>query len=227
MTEARVTKYNLAGPCWKRPAHARRVVLVPGQVEDDASLTHGSPHVRTNAALLEAVRTLEPDAFLVYKPHPDVAAGLRRGGAARGQLAANADAVLTGEESIVDLINAVDAVHVMTSLTGFEALLHGKPVTAHGVPFYAGWGLTIDRCACERRVRRLTLDELVAAALILYPTYISAATGRFTTPERALEELIAMRANASAGRLEAGPPLLVLRALRVLRMATERLARQG
>ena len=226
LTEARVTKYNLAGPCWKRPAHARRVVLVAGQVEDDASLTHGSPLVRTNAALLEAVRALEPDAFVVYKPHPDVAAGLRRGGAARGRLAANADAVLTGAESIVDLITAVDAVHVMTSLTGFEALLHGKPVTAHGVPFYAGWGLTTDRCACERRGRRLTLDTLVAAALILYPTYISAATGRFTTPERAMEELIEMRAAAGAGRLKAGPPLLVLRALRALRAAMERLARQ-
>jgi capsular polysaccharide export protein len=229
LTAARITKYNLAGPSWTRPAHAHRVVLVTGQVEDDASLAYGSPLVRTNAALLEAVRALEPDAFVVYKPHPDVAAGLRRGGAARGQLAAHADAVLTGEESIVELIDAADAVHVMTSLTGFEALLHGKPVTTHGVPFYAGWGLTADRCACTRRVRRLLLDELVAAALILYPTYVSAATGRFTTPERVLEELISIRTQASALSQRAGAPLLVLRVLRALRAlgdVTTRLVRR-
>ena len=34
----------------------------------------------------------------------------------------------------------------MTSLAGFEALLRGKPVTTHGQPFYAGWGLTEDIC---------------------------------------------------------------------------------
>jgi capsular polysaccharide export protein len=40
----------------------------------------------------------------------------------------------------------------------------------------------------------LQLDELVAGALILYPTYVSRVTGRFTTPERAVEELVAWRA---------------------------------
>ncbi|MGJ7724790.1 capsular polysaccharide export protein, LipB/KpsS family [Escherichia coli] len=30
----------------------------------------------------------------------------------------------------------------MTSLSGFEALLHGKRVFCYGMPFYAGWGLT-------------------------------------------------------------------------------------
>jgi capsular polysaccharide export protein len=39
----------------------------------------------------------------------------------------------------------------------------------------------------------LTLDELVAGALILYPTYVSRTTGRFTTPERALDELLEWR----------------------------------
>ena len=32
----------------------------------------------------------------------------------------------------------------MTSLTGFDALLRGKRVVTHGLPFYAGWGLTTD-----------------------------------------------------------------------------------
>ncbi len=56
----------------------------------------------------------------------------------------------------------------MTSLTGFEALLRGKAVFTYGLPFYAGWGLTQDRHAHPRRHRRLSIDELVAAALIGY-----------------------------------------------------------
>jgi len=83
----------------------------------------------------------------------------------------------------------------MTSLTGFEALLRGKPVRCEGLPFYAGWGLTDDSHVCPRRLRRLTLDALIAGALILYPAYVSQVTGHFTTPERALEELLDWRAS--------------------------------
>ena len=91
------------------------------------------------------------------------------------------------------LLSAVDEVHVLTSLAGFEALLRGKAVTCYGQPFYAGWGLTEDRAAIARRTRRLSIDELVAAALILYPTYVSRTTRKFTTPERALDELLDWR----------------------------------
>jgi capsular polysaccharide export protein len=92
-----------------------------------------------------------------------------------------------------ELLTVVDEVHVLTSLTGFEALLRGKTVTCYGQPFYAGWGLTHDLVPLTRRTRRLTLDELVAGALILYPTYVSRTTGKFTTPERALDELLDWR----------------------------------
>jgi len=72
----------------------------------------------------------------------------------------------------------VDEVHVNTSLTGFEALLRHKPVTTYGVPFYAGWGLTTDLGPVpSRRNATRTLDELVAAALLLYPRYLDPLTG--------------------------------------------------
>ena len=92
-----------------------------------------------------------------------------------------------------ELLTVVDEVHVLTSLAGFEALLRGKPVTCYGQPFYAGWGLTDDRMPLARRTGRLTIDELTAGTLILYPTYVSRTTGRFTTPERALDELLEWR----------------------------------
>lgn len=90
--------------------------------------------------------------------------------------------------------------HVLTSLAGFEALLRGKRVVCYGQPFYSGWGLTEDVCPHPRRQRTLALDELVAATLILYPTYVSRTTGKFTTPERALEELMAWRREGPARR---------------------------
>lgn len=82
------------------------------------------------------------------------------------------------------LLDRVDAVHVLTSLTGFEALLRGRDVTCHGVPFYAGWGLTRDLAPVPtRRGRQRTLAELVAAVLIVYPRYLDPVTGLPCPPE--------------------------------------------
>ena len=78
----------------------------------------------------------------------------------------------------------VDEIHVNTSLAGFEALMREKPVTTYGVPFYAGWGLTRDLGPVPaRRSSRRTLDELVAATLLLYPRYLDPETGLPCPPE--------------------------------------------
>jgi capsular polysaccharide export protein len=197
---AGITKYNLDASAprthWRRPQHAGRVILVVGQVEDDASLRHGAPGVKRNMELLQAVRTMRPDALLVYKPHPDVVAGLRQWGREEKNAARWCDEIVLGGP-IGRMMDEADEIHTMTSLAGFEALLRGKPVTCHGLPFYAGWGLTTDMLSCPRRGRLLTIDELVAAALILYPSYVSRVTGQFTTPERAVAELIAWRSESA------------------------------
>lgn len=180
-----VSKYNLAGTAevpkdW--PTDRPRV-LVPGQVEDDASVRRGARAVRSNAALLEAVRAARPDAFLIWKPHPDVAAGLRPGAVDPALVRRFADAEATGLP-ITALLAAVDEVHTMTSLAGFEALLRGVRVVCWGAPFYAGWGLTEDRVPLPGRRRRLSLDALVAATLILYPRYVDPVTLLPCPPER-------------------------------------------
>src|SRR5205814_728807 len=80
-----VTKYNLAGdPQIDLPA-GRRSILVPGQVEDDLSVRYGGGAIRTNLALLSEVRRDNPDAFILYKPHPDVLAGHRKGAVPDGE----------------------------------------------------------------------------------------------------------------------------------------------
>jgi capsular polysaccharide export protein len=167
--------------------------LVAGQVESDASIRLGACEVRTNLDLLKAVRARHPDAYLVYKPHPDVVAGLRKRGSGDEQAAQWVDEVLV-DASPTQLLEQIDEVHVMTSHLGFEALLRNIRVVCHGQPFYSGWGLTEDIHPVERRTRRLTIDELVVGALLNYPTYISPRTGQPCTPEQALTELATWKA---------------------------------
>lgn len=184
-----VTKYNLRGPAPViAPTPGRRRILVPGQVEDDASVRLGGGAIRTNLDLLRAVRAAEPDAHLVYKSHPDLEAGFRRGRIPASTLAGLADQVLVGAPMDA-VLRQVDAVHTLTSLTGFEALLRGLPVTCWGSPFYAGWGLTEDRVPIPRRQQRRSLDELVAVALILYPRCMDPLTGLPCPPEILLERM--------------------------------------
>jgi capsular polysaccharide export protein len=187
-----LTKYNVGSNAWQPPVGKRYVILVPGQVESDASIRCGAMGINTNMGLLKAVRLANPSAYVVYKTHPDVLAGLRAQGKLENQTREWCDEWLT-DIAMGELLRQVDEVHTMTSVAGFEALLRGKRVTCYGQPFYAGWGLTTDMLPLARRSRRLTLEELVAGAMILYPTYISWSTGTLITPEQALEELISCR----------------------------------
>jgi len=152
-------------------AGARRRVLVPGQVANDASVVRGGGRITGNLELLKAAREARPDAFIVYKTHPDVEAGLRPGAIDRAEVSKYADAIAY-KASIASLLGQVQEVHTLTSLSGFEALLRELEVVTYGLPFYSGWGITEDRERCGRRRRRLMLDELVAGALILYPRYV-------------------------------------------------------
>ncbi|MEM6904046.1 MAG: capsular polysaccharide biosynthesis protein, partial [Pseudomonadota bacterium] len=96
--------------------------------------------------------------------------------------------------------DTVDHVHTATSLAGFEALLRGLPVTTHGRPFYAGWGLTDDLLAPLHPRRTVTLEQMFAAAYLLYATYCHPVTGVRLTFEQALDVLAAERDQMFAAR---------------------------
>ncbi|MWD27997.1 capsular polysaccharide biosynthesis protein [Aquicoccus sp. SCR17] len=182
-----VTKYNTGGALPALPEGHR--ILVPGQVEDDASITRGGGEVRRNLELLRAAREANPEAVILYKPHPDVLAGLRPGAVPETEAAELADMVL-GEADPGALLGQVAEVWTMTSALGFEALLRGVKVVTLGAPFYGGWGLTEDRGPVpERRRARLSLDALVHATLIAYPRYLDPVTGLPCPPELVVERL--------------------------------------
>jgi capsular polysaccharide export protein len=191
IVSAGISKYNLGRrrPSW-RPPSGTMIVLVPGQVADDASIKLGTGHIRDAEALLQAVRHARPSAFIVYKPHPDVLSGNRKGLVHAAQFA---DIVDT-DSDLLSLIDVADEVHTMSSLAGFDALMRDKAVFTYGMPFYAGWGLTQDHLPVPWRRRVLTLDMLVAGAFIRYPIYWDWKLRLYTTPEAAIHRLTALAA---------------------------------
>lgn len=192
----------------------KRIVLVIGQVESDASIRYGGVDIFTNADLLKAVHAANPDAFIVYKPHPDVVQTVRFNSVS-DEIHRNMYNLMIQELSMVDCLNWVDEVHTISSLSGFEALIRNVPVTCYGLPFYAGWGLTKDRHTIARRSRKITLQELIAATLILYPTYIHPRSNLYCTPEDLIKELYLMK-NSEKGLISNTFSLIYLIIIRMV-----------
>lgn len=196
----RVSKYNLAGSVRAVfPSTDKVKILVPGQVSDDAAIlkTHcasldlakgGNP----NLLLLKRARADNPDAFLVFKPHPDIEAGLRKGHIPEAQALTVCDAIAQ-DGDILDLIEQCDRLETISSLSGFEALLRGKKVITHGQPFYAGWGLTQDHSPLARKARQRSLGELVFLALVAYSSYVHPLSKQPCEAEEAIAALAALR----------------------------------
>lgn len=186
-----ITKYNLdadESPDYRELAGGRPIILVAGQVPDDASLRLGLTNCVSNIDLLRIVRRRQPDAFLIYKEHPDLLAGKRKGLSDAALLHEIADLVV-GNVAVGELLDVSDEVHVATSQMGFEALIRGRPVSCYGLPFYAGWGLTRDGVTPLRPRRKLSLDQLIAGVLILYPRYLSGNTGLPCEVEDVINEI--------------------------------------
>lgn len=200
----RVSKYNVPtkNHDFIRQINAlqsnRPIHLVVGQVEDDASVQTCTSVIKKNSELLARVRADFAHDVIIYKPHPDVEAGLRPGKADNHHLAD----VIAHDVAMPDCLDVCDVVHTISSLTGFEALLRGKSVVCYGLPFYAGFGLTDDviepdnilkNNALNRRTRpnlpALTLDELIYGTLISYPMYHLPHGVGLATPEQVIEYL--------------------------------------
>lgn len=187
MIDKKLSKYNLYENTILEIPKKALIVVVPGQVEDDASIRYGAEGMN-NLELLRQVRQNRPEAYIVYKPHPDVLSGNRIGNVEENEAYRYCDKIVS-EVGIDTVLSVADEVHTMTSLVGFEALMRGINVVTYGLPFYAGWGLSEDSRYCERRGRRLSIDELVAAVLILYPRYLDPITLKRCEIETVLDYL--------------------------------------
>jgi capsular polysaccharide export protein len=195
LRETLLGKYNVgnASEISLASTASEEVILVPGQVPGDKSLRFGGGDIDNDAALMKAVRADFPKAFLVYKPHPDVESGNRLGCDVIAQASKLADETLRGV-AMRSCWGLCDKIAVMTSLAGFEGLVQGKSVITYGRPFYAGWGLTDDRCApidasTDSRGMQRSLEELVYASLEWYPMYRDPISGFYLDALGAIELL--------------------------------------
>lgn len=186
-----ISKYNHIGE--KNVEHiygpkTKKRILVIGQVEDDASIKKGSQKQWTNYDLVYVAYKENPDAEIIYKPHPDVLTG-KRPSRSNIEDAKKISKVIEEPLSLVDSFKTIDHVYTITSLSGFEALIRGIKVTTIGAPFYSGWGLTDDRQPVVRRKRKLSIIELFAGAYLLYPRYVDPESKETITLEDTIQRL--------------------------------------
>jgi len=85
-------------------------------------------------------------------------------------------------------------IYTKTSGMGFEALILNKEVHCYGLPFYAGWGITVDRGKKEslkrRNIKTRTTVELFWFAYIWYSRYFNPVSGEKCEIENVLDYII-------------------------------------
>lgn len=174
---AGLTRCGRRETIWRRPVGHDQVILVLGQADNNATLRLDGANLHCNAVLLQAVCQAHADAYIVYKPHPEVWARIQTQGHTDFKLLQWCNEC-AGDVPLSQLLPKVNEVHVMNSLAGFEALMLGKKISCYAQSFYSGWGLTTDKVRMVPRARQISLDELVAGAMFSYPRYMSRLAGR-------------------------------------------------
>ncbi len=170
-----------------------RIIFVPCQVDTDASVLSGGLGY-DSLTLIKELRNKYPESCIIAKVHPDVMKGNRKNNSTISDYKKYANMVFTDEFTSLECIEVAEEIHTISSYTGFEALLRNKKVVCYGMPFYAGYGLTEDIgyknanpvavTAHERRYNReITVDDITAAAILLYPVYYNWDKNAISTPE--------------------------------------------
>ena len=108
---------------------------------------------------------------------------------ARALFPAHEVVVVDVKEHAAEALKRSDAVFTHSSPVGFEALLWSKPLYVHGMPFYAGWGLTEDSLPAPTRRQPLPhgLAQLAYAYLIKYARYVNPFDTKRLEIEQAIE----------------------------------------
>lgn len=191
--ETHLTKYNHQ-PIYEPEIGRKGVkkVLVVDQSYGDMSILKGWGSDETFEKMLNKAIEENPDADIIVKTHPDTMTG-NRGGYYTGLKQHDNIYTQTTPINPISLIKYVDKVYVCSTQFGFEALMCGKEVHVFGMPFYAGWGLTIDDQKCERRTNTRTLEEMFYIAYIMYSYYVNPETKVQCEIEEAMDYLLKLR----------------------------------
>jgi hypothetical protein len=133
-----------ARPFYDRLDAARPFVYFPLHVTDDYKIRKVIPHCEDQASLVEQVAdALPPGHDLVLKEHP-MSIGRNSLRLLRRLRTRPNVRLVEPHTSTHELIRRSEAVAVISSTVGLEALLYEKPVLTLGQPFYSGYGVTLD-----------------------------------------------------------------------------------
>ncbi|MBQ8706683.1 MAG: hypothetical protein IJ523_01180 [Succinivibrionaceae bacterium] len=215
IVDNRIVKYNVTlapkpdcAPDLPDEKRDRRVLLID-QTRDDASISLGNASARTFERMLrEAIDKFGKENVFV-REHPNVTSGLAKGYFSKDDLQKAGVNVITAHMASIDLLLKFSEVYVVTSGTGFEALMCGCRVTCFGEPFYSGYGLTVDMQTSVRArrmdtmKRKATLQLLVAAVFCRYSIFVNPKLHRICAPMEAIQYIIA-RKKAAANQEETG-----------------------
>eukprot|EP00873_Tetraselmis_striata_P040218 jgi/Tetstr1/460482/TSEL_005741.t1 len=127
LIEKRLSKYNMpdvGDPARHFSIKTRRRVLVLGQVDNDAAVRMGNPAGWRMSDIVRLAKLENPDAEILYRPHPEIYKGYQRS-RLKAQQIEKFVRVVSPEGSLTDLLESIDHVYTLTSLSGFEALLRG------------------------------------------------------------------------------------------------------
>lgn len=174
ITLLNLSKYNLPSsskyPAVSESVGKKRVVVI-GQVDKDLSLVYGNPLRYDTHAMLRLAAKENPDAEILFRPHPEVYNSIRENKVSYNIFKELAT-ISPPTTPLPDVLKTADHVYVISSLSGFEAVLRGILTTVLGTPFYAGYGFTDDRASMPRRTRSRSIEECFALAYIRYPRYL-------------------------------------------------------
>ena len=145
-------------------------VLIIAQTFGDSSLEYGLGYNISTLKMINDAIEDNPSSEIYIKVHPDVIGGIKKSDIDIEQVSKKCKIITKNINSIL-LLSYFNKIYTKTSGMGMEALLLKKEVYCYGLPFYAGWGLTLDKQSISRRNRKLEVEELFAGAYILYTEY--------------------------------------------------------
>lgn len=133
-----------ARPFYDELPASRPFVYFPLHVTDDYKIKRIIPHAVDQASIIEQVADALPSGYdLVLKEHP-MSLGRNSVSLLRRLRKRSNIRLVSPYTSTHDLIQQSEAVAVISSTVGLEALLYDKPVLTMGDPYYAGYGVTVD-----------------------------------------------------------------------------------
>ncbi|WP_299926652.1 hypothetical protein [Sulfuricurvum sp.] len=189
-----ISKYNNAPDVEKDffENDQKESILIVAQTYGDESLRYGMSENFSTDFIIDTAIAENPNAKVYLKIHPDVISG-KKNSDIDIERARQKCIIIDKNVNPISLLEYFDVVYTKTSQMGFEAILLGKKCVCFGMPFYAGWGLTDDRVECKRRMQNRTVEEVFAAAYILYSHYYNPYLKRSSNIIDTIQEIVRQR----------------------------------